>query len=70
MFTAQDPDGEGYRIRAHLAEIIALLGLPPLDLVDRGGRSHLYFNKDGMYSFFYELKRFPFVINRIANIQL
>jgi len=70
MFTGQDPDGKGYRIRAHLAEIIALLGPPPRDLINRGGRSHLYFNKDGIYNFFLNRKCLPFVVDRIINIHL
>ncbi|KAF2018044.1 kinase-like protein [Aaosphaeria arxii CBS 175.79] len=42
-----DPDGSGYKTRAHLAEVIGLLGPPPLDLLKKGTCSHLYFDEDG-----------------------
>ncbi|KAJ5091833.1 hypothetical protein NUU61_006703 [Penicillium alfredii] len=35
-----DPDGKGYSTRAHLAEVIGMLGAPPLDLLKRGKRCH------------------------------
>lgn len=47
MFTGEDPDGEGYSTKAHLAEVIGLLGPPPLDLVKRGRRSSEFFDEDG-----------------------
>jgi serine/threonine protein kinase len=47
MFYGEDPDGRGYSTRAHLAEVIALLGPPPLDLIKRGARSDEFFTKDG-----------------------
>ncbi|KAK0111633.1 hypothetical protein ONS95_001978 [Cadophora gregata] len=50
LFYAQDPDGEGYSTRAHLAEIIALLGYPPADLLERGKRSPKFFGKDGAWT--------------------
>jgi serine/threonine-protein kinase SRPK3 len=49
LFYGQDPDGKGYSTRAHLAEVIALLGPPPLDLIKRGVRSNEFFTKEGMY---------------------
>ncbi|RMD42214.1 hypothetical protein DV735_g2902, partial [Chaetothyriales sp. CBS 134920] len=39
LFTGQDPEFQTYRSRAHLAEIIKLLGPPPPDLLARGNLS-------------------------------
>jgi serine/threonine-protein kinase SRPK3 len=53
MFHGIDPDAEeyatqgGYSTRAHLAEIIGLLGPPPLDLLQQGERSSEFFDKEG-----------------------
>jgi hypothetical protein len=33
--------------RAHLAEVVGLLGPPPLDLLERGVRSPEFFSEDG-----------------------
>lgn len=49
MFYGEDPDGRGYSTRAHLAEVIALLGPPPLDLIKRGARSDEFFTKNGKW---------------------
>ena len=55
MFSGEDPDGKGYSTRAHLAEIIALLGPPPADFVKHGKRSSEFFDDDGKYLvMFYE----------------
>ncbi|CAI7620884.1 unnamed protein product [Penicillium palitans] len=48
MFIGIDPDGKGYSTRMHIAEVIGILGPPPLDLLKRGERSHEFFTKDGM----------------------
>ncbi|KAF6819624.1 serine/threonine-protein kinase SRPK3 [Colletotrichum plurivorum] len=42
-----DPGYEAYRSKAHLAEIIALLGPPPRLLIQLGGRSHEFFTDAG-----------------------
>jgi hypothetical protein len=47
MFYGQDPSGKGYTTRAHLAEVVGMLGPPPLDLVRRGVRSSEFFADDG-----------------------
>jgi hypothetical protein len=47
MFYGEDPDGKGYATRAHLAEVIGMLGPPPLDLLRRGPRSSEFFAEDG-----------------------
>lgn len=47
LFYGEDPDGNGYSTRAHLAELMALLGPPPLDLIKRGSRSDEFFTRDG-----------------------
>jgi len=49
MFHGNDPDGNGYSTRAHLAEVIGMLGPPPLDLLKRGIRSPEFFDKEGKY---------------------
>ncbi|KAH7200408.1 serine threonine protein kinase, CMGC group [Fusarium oxysporum] len=40
MFTGHDPEFRKYRSRAHLAEIIALLGQPPSEVLQAGKASH------------------------------
>ncbi|KAN0070601.1 CMGC/SRPK protein kinase [Elaphomyces granulatus] len=40
LFTGHDPEFQTYRSRAHLAEIIRLLGPPPPSLLARGMLSH------------------------------
>lgn len=47
MFYGYDPHMEGYSTRAHLAEVIGLLGPPPLDLIKRGKRGPEFFADDG-----------------------
>ncbi|RDW61699.1 uncharacterized protein DSM5745_10371 [Aspergillus mulundensis] len=49
LFYGNDPDGKGYSTRAHLAEVIALLGPPPLDMLQRGKRSREFFTEDGTW---------------------
>ncbi|GKZ39641.1 hypothetical protein AbraIFM66950_000802 [Aspergillus brasiliensis] len=49
MFYGEDPDGKGYSTRAHLAEVIGLLGHPPLDLLQQGRRSHEFFTEEGRW---------------------
>lgn len=50
MFYGNDPDGKGYSTRAHLAEVIGMLGPPPTDLLRRGIRSHEFFTEDGKHN--------------------
>lgn len=47
LFYDNVPDGKGYSSRAHLAEMIGMLGMPSLDLLQRGKRSLEFFDKDG-----------------------
>ncbi|OAX82796.1 hypothetical protein ACJ72_02851 [Emergomyces africanus] len=49
MFHGNDPDGKGYSTRAHLAEVIGILGPPPLDILKRGKRSLEFFTEDGRW---------------------
>ncbi|KND89186.1 Serine/threonine-protein kinase SRPK [Tolypocladium ophioglossoides CBS 100239] len=49
LFYGEDPTGKGYTTRAHLAEVIGLLGPPPLDLLQRGVRSKEFFSEDGKW---------------------
>jgi serine/threonine-protein kinase SRPK3 len=52
MFYGNDPDGKGYSTRAHLAEVIAILGPPPADILKRGIRSNEFFTEDGEHKYF------------------
>ncbi|KAH8710405.1 Serine/threonine-protein kinase SRPK [Beauveria bassiana] len=49
LFTGQDPELNVYRSRAHLAEMISLLGPPPPDFIARGQLSHKFFT-EGRFS--------------------
>ncbi|EEQ87765.1 serine/threonine protein kinase [Blastomyces dermatitidis ER-3] len=48
VFRGKDSDGT-YSTRTHLAEVISLLGPPPLDLLNRGNRSSEFFTEDGQW---------------------
>ncbi|KAJ5352047.1 hypothetical protein N7452_001021 [Penicillium brevicompactum] len=47
LFTGLHPTLDRYITRAHLAEIIGLLGPPPHDLIQKGARSSEFFDEDG-----------------------
>ncbi|PWY65368.1 kinase-like protein [Aspergillus sclerotioniger CBS 115572] len=47
LFTGHDPESQAYRSRAHLAEMIRLLGPPPPDLLAQGNLSHKLFSDGG-----------------------
>ncbi|KAL4898450.1 kinase-like domain-containing protein [Aspergillus ambiguus] len=47
LFTGCDPEFQAYRSRAHLAEVIRLLGPPPPSLLARGKLRHKFFSDDG-----------------------
>ncbi|KAJ0159583.1 Serine/threonine-protein kinase SRPK [Colletotrichum tanaceti] len=49
LFTGHDPEHQTYRSRAHLAEIVALLGQPPQTLLDSGKSSHRFFTHEGQF---------------------
>lgn len=49
MFHGNDPDGKGYSTRAHLAEVIGILGPPPADMLKGGIRSNEFFSEDGKH---------------------
>ncbi|KAG8410153.1 hypothetical protein J3459_017357 [Metarhizium acridum] len=51
LFTGQDPELHTYRSRAHLAEMISLLGPPAPHFVARGQLSHKFFSSEGKFSF-------------------
>ncbi|KAI9890528.1 MAG: hypothetical protein M1814_003868 [Vezdaea aestivalis] len=57
MFHGQDPDGSGYKTRAHLTEVIGMIGMPPLDLVQRGNRSPEFFTDEGQFKPDIEIKK-------------
>ncbi|CAG8409174.1 unnamed protein product [Penicillium salamii] len=47
LFTGQDPEFQRYRSRAHLAEMIRLLGPPPPGLLARGNLTQKFFSEEG-----------------------
>lgn len=47
LFYGYDTEKEKYMTRAHLAEVVGMLGPPPLDLLSRGQRSKEFFTDDG-----------------------
>ncbi|EME41198.1 hypothetical protein DOTSEDRAFT_73580 [Dothistroma septosporum NZE10] len=47
LFTGHDPEVHRYRSRGHLAEMIALLGPPPLELLAKGSASTNFFTEQG-----------------------
>lgn len=47
LFTGHDPELRTYRSRAHIAEMVSLLGPPPRDLVARGRLSDKFFTNKG-----------------------
>ncbi|GJC94785.1 hypothetical protein ColKHC_03611 [Colletotrichum higginsianum] len=49
LFQGSDPKEKKYLTRAHLAELVALLGPPPPDLLLRGKRSGEFFAVDGRW---------------------
>jgi hypothetical protein len=44
LFSGRDPEHAAYRSRAHLAEMVALLGPPPPGLLARGRRAGEFFD--------------------------
>lgn len=49
MFHGKDPEHHTYRLRAHLAEMIALLGPPSPEFVAQGKVGHKFFSEKGAY---------------------
>ena len=47
LFTGQDPEFQTYRSRAHLAEMISLLGPPLASLLARGNLTRKFFSEEG-----------------------
>jgi hypothetical protein len=47
VFHGIDPVEKRYLTRAHLAELVAMLGPPPMDMLERGARSKEFFDGDG-----------------------
>ncbi|KAJ5958621.1 uncharacterized protein N7479_005771 [Penicillium vulpinum] len=47
LFSGQDPEYQTYRSRAHLAEMIRLLGPPPPGLLARGNLTQNFFSEEG-----------------------
>jgi len=47
LFTGHDSEYNTYRSRAHLAEMVALLGPPPANVLARGAGRHKYFDDKG-----------------------
>jgi len=49
LFSGRDPEHAAYRSRAHLGEMVALLGPPPPGLLARGNRSSEFFSSTGEF---------------------
>ncbi|GBF62686.1 serine/threonine-protein kinase [Trichophyton mentagrophytes] len=49
LFTGQDPEFQTYRSRAHLAEIIRLLGPPPPSMLTQGNLTSKFFSAEGEF---------------------
>ncbi|KAF5226895.1 hypothetical protein FAUST_12114, partial [Fusarium austroamericanum] len=49
LFHGIDPEHHEYRRRAHLAEIVALLGPPPKELLACGKLSNKFFTDEGTF---------------------
>ncbi|KFY03268.1 hypothetical protein V490_00224 [Pseudogymnoascus sp. VKM F-3557] len=49
LFSGQDPKRGRYTTRAHLTELISVLGPPPLELIKRGERSAEWFDGNGKW---------------------
>ncbi|KAK4207751.1 CMGC SRPK kinase [Rhypophila decipiens] len=49
LFSGKDPELGAYRSRAHLAEMIALLGEPPKSLLDKGQATDRFFTETGEF---------------------
>ncbi|CRG82797.1 Putative dual specificity tyrosine-phosphorylation-regulated kinase 3 homolog [Talaromyces islandicus] len=49
LFTGLDPEFKTYRSRAHLAEMISLLGPPPPSFLAQGRLSHKFFSNKGEF---------------------
>ena len=49
LFSGQDPEFQTYRSRAHLSEMIRLLGPPPPSFLMRGNLTQKFFSEEGNY---------------------
>jgi hypothetical protein len=49
LFTGYDIESEKYQGRAHLAEMIALLGPPPMSLLARANLKDKFFSEQGRH---------------------
>ncbi|CEJ54499.1 Putative CMGC/CLK protein kinase [Penicillium brasilianum] len=47
LFSGYDAENQTYRSRAHLSEMISLLGPPPLSLLAQGKSGHKFFSSEG-----------------------
>jgi hypothetical protein len=47
LFYGIDPTEKRYLTRAHLAELVAMVGPPPIDMLERGARSKEFFDDEG-----------------------
>ncbi|KAI1322409.1 serine threonine protein kinase, CMGC group [Xylariaceae sp. FL0255] len=69
LFTGHDPEYQTYRSRAHLAEIIALLGPPPQELLCLGKSSHKFFTDEGNFRSDFTLPKSSAFEERETNLQ-
>jgi serine/threonine-protein kinase SRPK3 len=72
LFYGIDPTEKRYLTRAHLAELTAMLGPPPTDMLEKGARSKEFFDSEGRIALpKYRLKLIEFLLgNWIAEIPI
>ena len=61
LFSGQDPEFQTYRSRAHLAEMIRLLGPPSPSFLARGNLTQKFFSQEGNSSIY------PFHVYKSVN---
>ncbi|ROT39615.1 kinase-like protein [Sodiomyces alkalinus F11] len=69
LFYGDDPKKNKYTTRAHLAEVVAMLGPPPLDIVQKGRRSMEFFTEDGKWKADVDIPQDTCLDNAVARYE-
>ncbi|KAL2752046.1 hypothetical protein ACRALDRAFT_1058852 [Sodiomyces alcalophilus JCM 7366] len=69
LFYGYDPQEKEYTTRAHLAEVIGLLGPPPLDLLQGGIRSMEFFTEDGEWKADMDIPQDASLENSVTHLE-
>ncbi|KAI6363522.1 hypothetical protein MCOR25_005880 [Pyricularia grisea] len=69
LFTGHDPEHQTYRSRAHLAEMIALLGPPPKSLMESGRSTSKFFTDTGDFRTDFALPDNTSLVDREASLE-